>query len=53
SKQEVSKFLQLKGKWDGKKFMNDAVVVTFALIGGGWMLWDYFARAIKEPVSTQ
>nr|WIW80093.1 polyprotein [Wisteria vein mosaic virus] len=53
SKQEVSNFLQLKGKWDGKKFMNDAVVVTFALIGGGWMLWDYFTRAMKEPVSTQ
>ncbi|QED42783.1 polyprotein [Soybean virus A] len=53
SKQEVSNFLQLKGKWDGKKFMNDAVVVVFALIGGGWMLWDFFTRAMKEPVTTQ
>nr|ALF99870.1 polyprotein [Soybean mosaic virus] len=53
SKHEVSKFLQLKGKWDGKKFMNDAVVAIFTLVGGGWMLWDYFTRVIREPVSTQ
>nr|QHB49773.1 polyprotein [Watermelon mosaic virus] len=53
SKHEVSKFLQLKGKWDGKKFMNDAIVAIFALIGGGWMLWDYFTRMIREPVTTQ
>nr|WKR38926.1 polyprotein [Potyvirus sp.] len=53
SKQEVCKFLQLKGKWDGKKFMNDAVVAIFTLIGGGWLMWEYFTRAVKEPVFTQ
>nr|BBJ70068.1 polyprotein [Uraria mosaic virus] len=53
SKHEVSKFLGLKGKWDGKKFMNDAIVVVLSLIGGGWMLWDYFVKAVREPVATQ
>nr|BDC17099.1 polyprotein [East Asian Passiflora virus] len=53
SKHEVCKFLNLKGKWDGKKFMNDAVVVVFALIGGGWMLWEFFTKKMKEAVVTQ
>nr|UJE38535.1 polyprotein [Paris mosaic necrosis virus] len=53
SKSEIIKFLQLKGKWDGKKFLNDVVVATFALIGGGWMMWEYFTKTMKETVSTQ
>nr|YP_006395357.1 6K2 protein [East Asian Passiflora virus] len=53
STHEVCKFLNLKGKWDGKKFMNDALVGVFALIGGGWMMWEYFTKKMKEPVSTQ
>nr|UUA79859.1 polyprotein [Bean common mosaic necrosis virus] len=53
SKDEVCKFLGLKGKWDGKKFFNDIVVAIFTLIGGGWMLWDYFRHYMQEPVSTQ
>nr|YP_009667135.1 6K2 [Paris mosaic necrosis virus] len=53
SQSEIIKFLQLKGKWDGKKFLNDIVVATFALIGGGWMMWEYFTKKMKETVSTQ
>nr|NP_734354.1 6K2 protein [Bean common mosaic necrosis virus] len=52
-KAEVCEFLGLKGKWDGKKFFNDVVVAIFTLIGGGWMLWDYFRHYMQEPVSTQ
>nr|YP_010809040.1 6K2 [Ugandan passiflora virus] len=50
---EIGKFLGLKGKWDKKKFTNDAIVAVFSLIGGGWMLWDYFSTSMKEPVITQ
>nr|QUP51979.1 polyprotein [Passiflora chlorosis virus] len=53
SKSELCSYLGLKGKWDGKKFMNDIVVAVFTIIGGGWMLWDYFYHSLKEPVSTQ
>nr|YP_001974441.1 6K2 protein [Fritillary virus Y] len=53
SKHEMSKFLQLRGRWDGKKFMNDIIVAVFALIGGGWMMWEYFTKSIKESVTTQ
>ncbi|AUP47462.1 polyprotein [Saffron latent virus] len=53
SKEEMCKFLQLKGKWDGKKFMNDIFVAALALLGGGWMMWDYFITKMQEPVNTQ
>nr|QPJ58778.1 polyprotein [Passionfruit Vietnam virus] len=53
SHSEVANFLQLKGKWDGKKFMNDALLAVFTLIGGGWMVWEYFTKSAKESVSTQ
>lgn len=53
SKHEVSKFLGLKGKWNGEKFMNDIFLVILMLIGGGWMLWEYFIKKMKEPVTTQ
>nr|URN82058.1 polyprotein [Ugandan passiflora virus] len=50
---EIGKFLGLKGKWDKKKFTNDAIVAIFSLIGGGWMMWDYFSTSMREPVTTQ
>lgn len=53
SKEEMSEFLQLKGKWDGKKFRNDIIVTVFTLIGGGWMMWNYFTTKMQEPVTTQ
>nr|YP_007001299.1 6K2 [Blue squill virus A] len=53
SKNEIAKFLQLKGKWDGKKFMNDIFVGIITLIGGGWLLWEYFSKKLQEPVTTQ
>nr|YP_004306481.1 6K2 protein [Passion fruit woodiness virus] len=53
SKSEIVKFLGLKGKWDGKKFMNDIIVGLVTLIGGGWLMWEYFTKSAKEPVSTQ
>nr|AOR06520.1 polyprotein [Cowpea aphid-borne mosaic virus] len=53
SKHEVAKFLGLKGKWDGSKFRNDLLLVVFTIIGGGWMMWDYFSRCTQEGVITQ
>nr|UZT04376.1 polyprotein [Bean common mosaic virus] len=52
-KEEVVKFLGLKGKWDGKKFMNDAILAVFTLLGGGWMMWEYFSKKMQESVTTQ
>nr|WEI47418.1 polyprotein [Telosma mosaic virus] len=53
SKSEISKCLGLKGKWDGVKFTNDALLAALTLIGGGWMMWEYFTKSAKESVSTQ
>ncbi|ANA48365.1 polyprotein [Impatiens flower break virus] len=53
SKEEIGKFLGLKGKWDGKKFLNDIFLVGLALIGGGWMMWEYFTKKMNECVTTQ
>nr|YP_001816831.1 6K2 protein [Telosma mosaic virus] len=53
SKNEISKFLGLKGKWDGVKFTSDALLAVMVLIGGGWMMWEYFTKETKESVSTQ
>nr|UXC97431.1 polyprotein [Bean common mosaic necrosis virus] len=52
-KEEVVKFLGLKGKWDGKRFMNDAILAVFTLLGGGWMMWEYFSKKMQENVTTQ
>nr|BBI93213.2 polyprotein [Passiflora foetida virus Y] len=53
SKQEIVKFLGLRGKWDGKKFMNDIIVAIFVLLGGGWMMWEFLVGKMKEPVATE
>nr|AIZ48756.1 polyprotein [Cowpea aphid-borne mosaic virus] len=53
SKQEVAKYLGLKGKWDGSRLRNDLLLVIFTIIGGGWMMWDYFSRCTQEEVTTQ
>nr|YP_004940324.1 6K2 protein [Yambean mosaic virus] len=53
SKEEMCRFLNLKGKWDGKKFMNDIVLATLTLIGGGWMMWEYLTKRMQEDVVTQ
>nr|AHY61039.1 polyprotein [Hardenbergia mosaic virus] len=52
-KSEVANFLNLKGKWDGKRFMNDALVGVVTLIGGGWLIWEYLSKKLNEPVTTQ
>nr|WIC44011.1 polyprotein [Yambean mosaic virus] len=53
SKDEMCKFLGLKGKWNGKKFMNDIILAILTLIGGGWMMWEYFTKKMQEDVTTQ
>nr|ALX38286.1 polyprotein [Zantedeschia mild mosaic virus] len=53
SKEEVSKFLKLEGKWDGKSFMNDLLVGSITIFGGGWMLWEFFIKSWTESVTTQ
>nr|YP_002321504.1 6K2 [Zantedeschia mild mosaic virus] len=53
SKGEISKFLKLEGKWDGKSFMNDLLVGVITIFGGGWMLWEFFIKSWKESVTTQ
>ncbi|BBD74024.1 polyprotein [East Asian Passiflora distortion virus] len=53
SKGEICRFLGVKGRWDNKRIFNDVVIAGFALIGGGWMLWEYFKQSMKEDVTTQ
>nr|NP_734118.1 6K2 protein [Bean common mosaic virus] len=53
SKEAIIEFLGIKGKWDGKKFMNDAILAAFTLLGGGWMMWEYFSKRMQEDVATQ
>ncbi|APB88036.1 polyprotein [Vanilla mosaic virus] len=53
SRNEVCKFLGLKGKWDGIKFTNDLIVGAVTLLGGGWLIYEYFSRTMRDPVVTQ
>lgn len=53
SKQEVSSFLGLRGKWDGKKFANDIILALMTLLGGGWFMWEYFTKKANEPVRVE
>nr|NP_734188.1 6K2 protein [Zucchini yellow mosaic virus] len=53
SKQEVSNFLGLRGKWDGRKFANDVILAIMTLLGGGWFMWEYFTKKINEPVRVE
>nr|AIN25415.1 polyprotein [Zucchini yellow mosaic virus] len=53
SKQEVSSFLGLRGKWDGRKFANDVILAIMTLLGGWWVMWEYFTKKINEPVRVE
>ncbi|AYC81022.1 polyprotein [Pleione flower breaking virus] len=52
-KDEVSKFLKLKGKWNESLAITDIVVASMVAIGGVWMVWDYFRQEIKDVVVHQ
>uniref|UniRef100_A0A481ULY1 Genome polyprotein n=1 Tax=Dasheen mosaic virus TaxID=29271 RepID=A0A481ULY1_9POTV len=53
NKNEICKFLDLKGKWDGRKFTNDLIVGAVTLLGGGWLIYEYFSRSMRDPVTAQ
>uniref|UniRef100_A0A481UMR2 Genome polyprotein n=1 Tax=Dasheen mosaic virus TaxID=29271 RepID=A0A481UMR2_9POTV len=53
NKSEICKFLDLKGKWDGRKFTNDFIVGAVTLLGGGWLIYQYFSRTMRDPVTAQ
>nr|QBI77037.2 polyprotein [Dasheen mosaic virus] len=53
NKSEICKFLDLKGKWDGRKFTNDFIVGAVTLLGGGWLIFEYFSRTMRDPVTAQ
>uniref|UniRef100_A0A481UNV5 Genome polyprotein n=1 Tax=Dasheen mosaic virus TaxID=29271 RepID=A0A481UNV5_9POTV len=53
SKNDICKVLELKGKWDGRKFTNDLIVGAVTLLGGGWLLFEYFSRTMRDPVIAQ
>nr|QZL13809.1 truncated polyprotein [Dasheen mosaic virus] len=53
NKSEICKFLDLKGKWDGRKFTNDLIVGAVTLLGGGWLIYEYFSRIMCDPVTAQ
>uniref|UniRef100_A0A481UMQ3 Genome polyprotein n=1 Tax=Dasheen mosaic virus TaxID=29271 RepID=A0A481UMQ3_9POTV len=53
NKNEICKFLDLKGKWDGRKFTNDLIVGAVTLLGGGWLIFEYFSRTMRDPVTAQ
>nr|QZM07358.1 polyprotein [Dasheen mosaic virus] len=53
NKSEICKFLDLKGKWDGRKFTNDLIVGAVTLLGGGWLIYEYFSRTMRDPVTVQ
>uniref|UniRef100_A0A481UMW7 Genome polyprotein n=2 Tax=Dasheen mosaic virus TaxID=29271 RepID=A0A481UMW7_9POTV len=53
NKSEICKFLDLKGKWDGRKFTNDLIVGAVTLLGGGWLIFEYFSRTMRDPVTAQ
>nr|NP_871733.1 6K2 [Papaya leaf distortion mosaic virus] len=48
SRQEISKFLNLRGKWNKSLITRDILVLLGVTIGGFWMIWDKFKSNIEE-----
>nr|UVT84829.1 polyprotein [Papaya leaf distortion mosaic virus] len=48
SRQEVSKFLNLRGKWNKSLITRDILVLLGVTIGGFWMIWDKFKSNIED-----
>nr|ATN39852.1 polyprotein [Peanut mottle virus] len=53
SKNELSKRLGLKGRWNKSLVTNDLLVCGMVLFGGVWMVWEYAKSAMNEPVRYQ
>nr|AUF72923.2 polyprotein [Papaya leaf distortion mosaic virus] len=45
---EISKFLNLKGKWNKSLITRDILVLLGVAIGGFWMIWDRFKHNIED-----
>ncbi|WBQ86004.1 polyprotein [Polygonatum mosaic-associated virus 1] len=50
---EVSKRLELKGRWNSSLISKDILVTGLVAAGCVWMAWDYFRACSKEVVTYQ
>ncbi len=48
SKNEMSKGLELKGKWNKSLIARDGIIVTSVIVGGVWMLYSWFTNSVNE-----
>ncbi|QPK93591.1 polyprotein [Achyranthes bidentata mosaic virus] len=53
SKDEISKTLQLKGRWNGSLLTQDLAISGMVLVGGVWMAWEHFKNSSADVVVYQ
>nr|YP_006405409.1 6K2 protein [Basella rugose mosaic virus] len=51
-KKSMRKCLKLEGQWDKHLMSNDVVVAGCVLVGGGWMIWEFYKQS-QEMVEFQ
>nr|QPM95836.1 polyprotein [Basella rugose mosaic virus] len=51
-KKSMRKCLKLEGQWDKHLMLNDVVVTGCVIVGGGWMIWEFYKQS-QEMVEFQ
>nr|BCR39164.1 polyprotein [Mirabilis crinkle mosaic virus] len=52
SENGIKKRLGLKGQWNKQEMMKDVLVSGFVLVGGCWMIWEFYKES-KDVVEFQ
>nr|YP_009509103.1 6K2 [Daphne virus Y] len=52
-KDNVAKFAELEGRWNGSLMTKDILIVGSILVGGCWMIYESFTERMNEKVSYQ
>nr|YP_001816851.1 6K2 protein [Wild tomato mosaic virus] len=53
SKQDISKFLKLKGVWNGALLTRDVLIAAGVACGGAWMMYQYLMDSFSDNVDHQ
>nr|YP_006390062.1 6K2 [Hippeastrum mosaic virus] len=53
NKNDMSKFVGLKGKWDSSLLTRDLIVCSVVLVGGIWLTYEHLLRGHQEDVTYQ
>nr|QBB78857.1 polyprotein [Wild tomato mosaic virus] len=53
NKEEISRFLKLKGVWNGALLTRDVLIAAGVACGGAWMMYQYLIDSFSDKVDHQ